>query len=288
MQDSIKQLNRLLEAAADSTRPPLIMGVLNVTPDSFADGGRYNDPDAAIAHGLTMAEAGADIIDVGGESTRPGATPVSPEEELRRILPVIRGLAKRVPALSVDTRHAEVAEAALDAGAIIVNDVSAFQYDPEMPYLLARRKPGAVAMHMRGVPADMAMRTEYRSLIADCASELWNAAIKAVEAGLPMENLWLDPGIGFAKNATQSLSLLADLDVFVRLGRPLVVGVSRKSFIGHILGGKGPAERLFGTAGAVAAAVLKGARVIRVHDVAEMRDVAIVAHAIARAKAGGI
>jgi dihydropteroate synthase len=286
MPDAKRQLDALLEAAADATRPPLVMGVLNVTPDSFADGGRYADPDAAVAHGLTMAEAGADVIDVGGESTRPGAKAVSVKDELDRVIPVIRGLAGRVPAISIDTRRAAVAEAALDAGALIVNDVSAFRHDPEMTHLLGRRRPAAVAMHMRGVPEDMATRTGYRSLVADCATELWASASRAVDAGLPLDHLMLDPGIGFAKDSDQSLALLANLDVFVRLGRPVVVGVSRKSFIGRVLGRPDPSERLFGTAGAVAVAVVRGARVLRVHDVAGMRDVAVVAHAIARAGGG--
>ena len=289
MLERARQIGELLAAAADRARPPLVMGILNVTPDSFADGGRYAAPDSAIAHGRKMAQQGADLIDVGGESTRPGASPVSVRLELDRVIPVVQALAVNggVP-ISIDTRRAEVAEAALAAGAVMVNDVSGFLHDPEMPHLLGRERPLAIAMHMRGGPADMATRTCYSSLIADCVAELWAHARAAIDAGLPVEHLFLDPGIGFAKDSVQNLALMANLDVFARLGRPLVVGASRKSFLGHVTAGHDPSDRLFSTAGAVAVAVLKGARVLRVHDVAEMVDVVRTVHAIMTAGAGGV
>lgn len=281
MSRRVEQTAALLDALRDPVRPPLLMGAVNVTPDSFSDGGRYFEPEAAVARGLQMAAEGADIIDVGGESTRPGAAPVDTDEEMRRVLPVIRELHERtnVP-LSIDTRHAVVARAAIDAGAAIVNDVTAFTYDPEMPDLLGEERPLAIAMHMRGRPADMMTRTAYLSLIADCVSELWAHAGRALDAGLPLEHLLLDPGIGFAKDARQNVELLHHLDAFVALGRPVVVGVSRKSFLGRITGRTDPADRLHATAAAVAMAVARGARVLRVHDVCAMKDVVAVTHAI--------
>lgn len=280
------KVRAIIEAAADPRRPPLIMGVLNVTPDSFYDGGRYADPDAAVARGLEMAAGGADIVDIGGESTRPCSKPVPESVEMARVLPVVRALADRVP-VSIDTRHARVAEAAMDAGAVMVNDVSGFAADPTMPALLGRRKPLAVAMHMRGTPEDMMAHARYGDLLAEVASELRARMETVLAAGLPEAHLFLDPGIGFAKTWRQNLVLLNHLEALAALGRPLVVGVSRKSFIGQVLGLQNPNDRLFGTAGAVALAAARGARVLRVHDVAEMRDVARVAHAIAMAPAEG-
>jgi dihydropteroate synthase len=277
----VAQTAALIAALEDHARPPLLMGVLNVTPDSFADGGRFLDPDAAVARGLEMAAQGADILDVGGESTRPGGAPVDRDEELRRVIPVIRELAARTDLpLSIDTRNAAVAAAAIEAGVAIVNDVTAFTHDPEMPALLGEERPLAIAMHMRGQPADMMTRTAYVSLIADCVSELWAHAGRALDAGLPVDHLLLDPGIGFAKDARQNVELLHRLDAFVALGRPVVVGVSRKSFLGRITGHKDPGDRLMATAAAVALAAARGARVLRVHDVCAMKDVVAVAHAI--------
>ncbi|HOU53697.1 MAG TPA: dihydropteroate synthase [Myxococcota bacterium] len=278
-------VHHLIEAAEDLSRPPLIMGILNVTPDSFSDGGRFLDPDQAVEQGRRMAAAGADLIDVGGESTRPGSTPVSPVEEARRVLPVIQRLAQEVPiALSIDTRRAAVAEAALEAGASVVNDVSGFTFDPDMPALLARRTPIAIAMHMRSTPDRMQSQARYRSLLGEVIEELWQRARKALDAGLPPRHLWIDPGIGFAKTADQNVRLLAHLETLGALGRPLVVGVSRKSFLGALTGIERPDERLFPTVAAVTAAVLGGARVLRVHDVAEVRQAILVAHAILRAR----
>jgi dihydropteroate synthase len=281
-------LRALVEAAEDRARPPLLMGVLNVTPDSFSDGGRFLDPDRAVAHGLAMAAAGADLLDVGGESTRPGSPAVPEAEERARVLPVLKALASRSDvAMSVDTRRASVAAAALEAGAVVVNDVSGFAFDPDMPHLLGTEAPVAIAMHMRGTPGDMQFRTNYGSLVGEVVAELWTNARRALDAGLPLERLWLDPGIGFAKDATQSVALMARLPAFAALGRPLVVGVSRKSFIGRLTGVTEPAERVLGTAAAVACCVLDGARVLRVHDVAAMRQVVQVAWAVARARVEG-
>ncbi|MBP7127495.1 dihydropteroate synthase [Myxococcota bacterium] len=280
-----KNVRPWIEAAEDLSRPPLVMGILNVTPDSFSDGGRFLDPDRAVEQGRRMAAEGADLIDVGGESTRPGSEPVAPEEEARRVLPVIERLAREVPAaLSIDTRRAAVAEAALEAGASVVNDVSGFGFDPAMPALLARKAPIAIAMHMRGTPDHMQSRTGYRSLLAEVIEELWAHARKALDAGLPTRHLWIDPGIGFAKTAAQNVHLLARLEALAALGRPLVVGVSRKSFLGALTGIERPDQRLLPTVAAVTAAVLGGARILRVHDVAETRHAVHVAHAILQAR----
>lgn len=254
-------------------RFPIVMGILNVTSDSFSDGGRFLDPDEAVRHGLEMADAGAGIIDIGGESTRPMAQPVAPDAQKDRILPVIRELVKRVDCpISVDTRSAEVAAAALEAGASIVNDVSGFLFDPQMPVILAKYRPIAIAMHMRGIPENMRDQTDYNAVLWDVSTELMQGAMKAVNAGLPFENIWLDPGIGFAKTAEQSLILLANLRFFKALSRPVVVGPSRKSFLQQTTG-KPVEQRLWGTAAAVSWAVSAGADCVRVHDVKEMCDV---------------
>jgi len=280
-----KTVRQLLDAAEDLARPPLLMGILNVTPDSFSDGGRFLDPDRAVEQGLRLAAEGADLIDVGGESTRPGSHPIPPEEEARRVLPVLERLSREVPVpLSIDTRRAAVAEAALEAGASVVNDVSGFEFDPQMPSLLARKAPVAIAMHMRETPDRMQSRTSYQSLLGEVIEELWRRARKAIDAGLPLRHLWLDPGIGFAKTADQNVHLLARLDLLGALGRPLVVGVSRKSFLGALTGIQAPGERLLPTVAAVTAAVLGGARILRVHDVAATRQAVQVAHALRRAR----
>jgi dihydropteroate synthase len=287
MTDRESRILSLLRAADDATRPPLVMGVVNVTPDSFHDGGRHADPDAAVAWGLALAEAGADIVDIGGESTRPGASEVPARVERDRVLAVVSDLAGRGIAVTIDTRRASVAAAAVEAGAIGVNDVSGFAFDSGMIPLLAAARPLAIAMHMRGNPADMQTRTGYRSVADDVASELRDRVRAARDGGVPTDRLWVDPGIGFAKTAEQCVELLARLDAVVGLGLPVVAGVSRKSFIGKILGRPDPAGRVFGTAAAVALAVDRGARVLRVHDVSEMSDVIRVAHAIRRASRGG-
>lgn len=260
--------------------PPLVMGVLNVTPDSFSDGGRYLDPDAAVRHALEMADEGADIIDIGAESSRPGAQPVSESEELRRLIPVVREVCRRVAVpVSVDTTKAGVARAALDAGAAIVNDISACQADPAMLPVVADAGAGLVLMHMQGTPQTMQRAPHYRSVVDEVREFLRERLQIAVRAGVAAEQILLDPGIGFGKNLEHNLALLARLDALHSLGRPILVGVSRKSFIGEVLG-RGLDDRLMGTAAAVAAAVSRGARVVRVHDVKAMRDVVRMTDAI--------
>lgn len=248
---------------------PRVMGVLNVTPDSFSDGGDYLGPDAAIAAGLTMAAAGADIIDVGGESTRPSAQSTSPDAEQTRILPVISALAAAGVCVSVDTRHAATMAAALDAGAAIVNDVYALGYDPAAAPLVAARGCPVVLMHMRGTPAQMYAQARYGDIAAEVTRELGQRIAAAERAGVARENIVIDPGIGFAKTAEQSAELLRRLPELGSLGRPILVGVSRKSFLGAITGEQNPRQRLPGSLAAGLFALMRGASILRVHDVAE-------------------
>jgi dihydropteroate synthase len=256
----------------------LIMAVLNVTPDSFADGGQHADPLRAVNDALAMEEAGADIIDIGGESTRPGAAPVTAEEELSRVAPVLRGLAGRLRApISIDTYKAAVAEAALDLGASIVNDISALTYDPALPGVVARTRAVVSLMHTRGRSSTMYLEAHYDDVVGEVCAELGERLQRAREAGIPMLRVLVDPGIGFAKRAEHSSTLLARLDGLHALGRPLLVGPSRKSFLQRATGERVPAARDWGTAAAVTAAVLAGAHVVRVHAVAEMVDVVRVA-----------
>jgi dihydropteroate synthase len=257
-----------------------VVGVLNVTPDSFSDAGRFLDPGAAVEHALRMASEGADLVDVGGESTRPGAAPVPEEEELARVIPVLLALARsRFPVpVSIDTSRAAVARAALDAGAALVNDVRALA-DPEMARIVAAAGAPVVLMHMRGTPGDMRERATYRDLVGEVRAELAAAMVRAEAAGVARDRIVLDPGIGFAKTAGQSVEILARLPEFLSLGRPILVGPSRKSFIGALTGAP-PEERLPGTLAAVAAAVLAGATFIRVHDVAASRQAVQVASAL--------
>jgi dihydropteroate synthase len=257
-----------------------VMGVLNVTPDSFSDGGRYVEPSQAVAHGLAAFEAGADIVDVGGESTRPGGGRVGEAEELRRVVPVVRALRERgAGPLSVDTTRAAVARAALEAGADLVNDVSGFGFDAELARLVAESGVPAVLMHLRGDFETMHREQHYRDVAGEILAELSQALSRAQASGVRREQILVDPGIGFAKQAGQSLEALRRLPELAALDRPLLVGPSRKSFIGKVL--DLPAgERLMGTAAAVAACVLGGAHVVRVHDVAPMVQVARVCDAI--------
>ena len=262
-----------------------MVGVLNVTPDSFSDGGRFLDPDAAVEQALRLASEGADLVDVGGESTRPGAPEVPEEEELRRVIPVLSRLqASRFPVpVSIDTSKAGVARAALDAGAVLVNDVRALA-NPAMARVVAEAGAPVVLMHMRGTPRDMRERARYADLLSEVRGELRAAMDRAVKAGVQEDRIILDPGIGFAKTAEQSVEVLARLPELLSLDRPLLVGPSRKSFIGSITGA--PAEeRLAGTLAAVTAAVLGGATFLRVHDVAASRQAARVAAAL-RASGG--
>jgi dihydropteroate synthase len=259
----------------------LVMGILNITPDSFADGGERFDPEVAIQDGIRMAAQGADILDIGGESTRPGAAPLDAHEERRRIEPVLEGLRGRVDVpVSIDTYKADVATRALDLGATIVNDISALTYDPALAPVIARRRAAVVLMHNRGRSSDMYQFAEYRDVGAEVAAELEEAMRRAESAGIPQERIILDPGLGFAKRARHSLDLLADLSVLSALGRPILAGPSKKSFLTAALGNVPPDRRVWGTAAAVAAAVLRGAHIVRVHDVAEMVQVVKVADMI--------
>jgi dihydropteroate synthase len=258
---------------------PKLMGVVNVTPDSFSDGGLYLDAGAAIAHGLELAAAGARILDVGGESTRPGAEPVDQEEELRRVVPVIQGLVAAGSRISIDTSKAAVAAAALEAGAEIVNDVTALRGDPEMASLCAERGATVVLMHMLGEPRTMQDDPRYEDVVTDVKTFLAERLEVAVAAGIAEERVWLDPGVGFGKTAAHNMELLRRLGELRELGRPLVVGTSRKSFIGKVDGS--PADqRLGGTIASSVLAAAEGADVLRVHDVAEMRQALAVAAAI--------
>lgn len=257
-----------------------IMGVLNVTPDSFSDGGRYVDPDAAVAHALSMVEQGADVLDIGAESSQPGAVPIDEEEERRRLISVVRAVCRRttVP-VSVDTTKASIAQEALDVGAALINDISALRFDARMGDVVAKSGAGLILMHMQGTPQTMQRAAEYTDVVEEVRQFLKARLEAAREAGIQAERILLDPGIGFGKNCQHNVVLLDRLDAFHTLGRPLVIGVSRKAFIGKILG-RPVGERLMGTAGAVAVAVMKGARMVRVHDVAPIRDVVKMVEAI--------
>ena len=258
----------------------LIMGVLNVTPDSFSDGGRYHGVEAAVARAEAIEAEGADLLDIGGESSRPGARPVSLEEELARVLPVVSALAGRVRIpISVDTTKAEVAARALDAGAAVVNDISALRGDPGMADVVARSRAGLILMHMQETPATMQDRPAYAAVVEEVVDFLHARVDAAVAAGIDRERIAVDPGLGFGKTGEQSLALMGGLSVFRALGRPIVIGPSRKSFVGAVL--ERPVhEREWGTAAAVTAGVLAGAHVVRVHSVAQMKDVVRMAQAI--------
>ena len=266
----------------------LVMGVLNITPDSFSDGGQFLDPARAVDEALAMEAGGADLVDVGGESTRPGAAEISAREERRRVVPVIEGLARqlRVP-ISADTWKAEVAEAALDAGAALVNDISGLRFDPALAKVVARRRVPIVLMHTRGRPRDMAERARYVSVVDEVARELGDSLARACEAGVPAGAVILDPGIGFAKQAGHSLEVLVALDAppMAALGRPWLVGPSRKSFLQAAIGECAPHDRDWATAAAVTACVFLGAHIVRVHRVREMVQVVRVADMI-RAQRG--
>jgi dihydropteroate synthase len=259
---------------------PLIMGILNITPDSFSDGSSYLDPKQALDRALQMIEEGADIIDIGGESTRPGAAAVDAEEEIRRILPVVSELSGEIACpVSVDTRKSRVAKAVIAAGAEIINDVSGLTFDPLLAPLVAASKVGVVLMHTRGTPANMQQDTCYDDLIGEICDNLRSLRDSAVIQGISRECIAIDPGIGFAKTMAGNLEILRRMREFTSLGQPLLIGSSRKSFIGTTLG-RETADRLYGTAATVATAVTNGAGIIRVHDVRAMRDVADMAHAI--------
>jgi dihydropteroate synthase len=257
-----------------------LMGVVNVTPDSFFAGSRRLDPDQALAFALKLVEEGADIVDIGGESTRPGASPVEVDEESRRVVPLVARLRPLTRVLiSVDTRKAAVAERALDAGADMINDISALGADPRMAEIVARAKAGLVLMHMKGTPSTMQVAPSYRDVVAEVKEYLGRAIAKAESSGVASDSILVDPGIGFGKTLEHNLTLLHHLSSLSDLSKPILVGTSRKSFLGRILSGA-PEERLLGTAASVACAVVLGASVVRVHDVREMRQVVAVADAI--------
>lgn len=266
---------------------PLLMGILNVTPDSFSDGGLHLDARSAVARARQLVTEGAAMIDVGGESTRPGAKEVAASEEKARVVPIIRMLKSELAVpVSVDTRKASVARAALEAGADVVNDVSALG-DPEMGAVVASSGAGLVLMHMRGTPATMQRDPRYRDVAAEVREELGWALERARAAGIEEGRVVVDPGIGFAKNQHHNLRLLADLRSLRALGRPILLGVSRKGFIGTLLDGAEPARRAVGTAGACVVGLLGGARIFRVHDVGVVREALVVAEAIRGAATTG-
>jgi dihydropteroate synthase len=266
-----------------------LMGVLNVTPDSSSDGGLHGSPDAAVARGLELAQAGADVLDIGGESTRPGATAISSDEEVARVLPVIERLRARVEVpLSIDTSKSAVARAALAAGATLVNDVTAFGQDPELASVTAAAGAAVCLMHMRGTPRTMQSDPRYDDVVAEILEHLSHAIDRAEAGGIPRARVLIDPGIGFGKTAAHNLFLLRHLRELRLLGCPVLVGTSRKSFVGALIGQKAPDQRLFGTLGSVAAvAASAGADLVRVHDVGEARDALAVVDAISRANDGG-
>jgi len=256
------------------------MGIINVTPDSFSDGGRYFDTERAIARGLELAADGADILDVGGESTRPGSLPVPEAEELRRVVPVVGALRKRTTCLlSIDTTKAAVARAALDAGADIVNDTSAFRFDPAMPGEVARSGAGVILMHMQGTPLTMQRSPRYGDLLDEVRAFLGERIRVAEAAGIPRERVVVDPGIGFGKTFEDNLVLLRRQEFFHELGRPLLLGFSRKAFLGRLLG-LPPEERLEGTIAAAVLSVERGAHILRVHDVGPVARAVRAAEAI--------
>lgn len=298
-------LARALDAALAAAAPPeptvlggrtfrwgertLVMGVVNVTPDSFSDGGRHLEREAAVRHAHALVEAGADLLDIGGESTRPGAGEVPAQVELERVLPVIETLRATtdVP-LSVDTRKAEVAREALRAGAVLVNDVSGLGHDPALAGVVAEAGAVLALMHIQGTPETMQTDPRYDDLVAEVIEGLAGSIDQAVAAGVARERLWVDPGIGFGKTVGHNLFLLRHLAELRVLGAPVLVGTSRKRFLGALAGGRPPERRVAGTLASIAAvAVLHGADVVRVHDVGEAKDALAVADAIARARDGG-
>jgi dihydropteroate synthase len=257
----------------------IIVGVLNVTPDSFSDGGKNMDPEGAVDRALEMQQEGAGIIEVGGESTRPGARRISASEELARVLPVLRGLAGRLDVpVAIDTYKGDVAAAAVAAGASIINDVSALRFDPGLADVAARDGAALVLMHMRGEPGTMQKLPPSPDILWEIESDLEAAIRLAQTRGVERERIIIDPGIGFGKTLDQNLAILNHLDRFNSLGRPLMIGTSRKSFIGKLTGGS-ESERVFGTAASVAIAILRGAHLVRVHDVKEMVEVARITDA---------
>ena len=285
--DRGQKINLLPIAVRDRTfkwgERTYLMGILNVTPDSFSDGGLFHHPESAIAQARYLVKAGADILDIGGESTRPGAAEISPEEELNRVVPVIEAIRRELSVpISVDTKKAAIAYASVKAGADIVNDISGATFDSQMLPTVAELGVPIVLMHMRGTPKTMQTMTDYQDLIGEIYQFLQARVEAAIASGIEKSRIILDPGIGFAKTFDQNLEILRRLSEFSSLGCPILIGVSRKSFIGRILNQTDPQGRVWGTAGACAGAIASGADILRVHDLPEMRDVSLVADAIFR------
>jgi len=265
----------------DLSQKTQIMGILNVTKDSFADGGLYFDKASAIERGISMVEEGAHIIDIGGESTRPGSEPVNEEEELRRTIPVIEVLAKKISVpISIDTYKSSVAKRAIEAGASMVNDISGLRFDPNMPEVITHYRVPVVIMHIKGTPKDMQRNPFYTALIPEIIGYLEEGIRMAVRAGVSEDMIIVDPGIGFGKTYEHNLEIIKNLHEFTLLRKPILIGVSRKAFIGRILGDLPVTERLEGTAAAVAISIINGANIVRVHDVKEMARAARVADAV--------
>jgi len=267
----------------DFSRKTYVMGILNVTPDSFSDGGLFLNGSSAVERALRMEAEGADIIDIGGESTRPGSEPVSLDEELQRTIPVIEALSGRLSIpISIDTYKSEVARRAIEAGAAMVNDISGLRFDPEMAPVLSQYDIALVLMHIKGTPRNMQENPVYSDLFSEITDYLREGIETATESGIAEERIVIDPGIGFGKTLEHNLRIINNLDRLSPLGRPVLVGASRKSFIGKVLNNAPVSERLEGTAAAVAVSVMKGAGIVRVHDVKEMVRVVRVADAIRR------
>ena len=265
-----RRLMKLGSKELDLGEKPLVMGVVNMTPDSFYDGGRYNDPQKALGRIASLIEDGADIIDIGGESTRPGSSGVSAEEELDRVIPVIEAASAEFDTvISVDTTKAAVAGEALGRGASMVNDISGLSFEPQVARKVSEKGAAIVLTHTSSRPSDMQEKTQYNSLVPDIADFLLNSAETAMAAGVPRDRIIIDPGIGFGKTTPQNLEIIRRLEEFCRLGFPVCLGTSRKSFIGEILGGAPAGQRLIGSVCSVIISMLKGVSIVRVHDVLE-------------------
>ena len=270
-----KKLFKFKNSSIELGNRTLIMGILNVTPDSFSDGNKYISVNTAVERAFQMLEEGADIIDIGGESTRPGAPPVSLNEEINRVIPVIKKIkdSKSECIISVDTTKHELAEEAVLSGADIINDISGLQFDPLIAEVAAKYKAGLILMHTKGSPGNMMQKNQYENLIKEVKDFLFSAAKKAEQDGLPKENIMLDPGIGFAKNHLQNIEIINNIKAFQDLKYPLLTGPSRKSFIGEILKQPDPTKRIFGTAAVISWLVFQGVECVRVHDVIQMKEV---------------
>ncbi len=279
-----KQVLEWTGGRLDFSNGALLMGILNVTPDSFSDGGKFFDTDKAITHGIKMAEDGAAIIDVGAESSRPGSEPVSADEQIKRAVPVIEALSKKITIpISIDAYNFEVARTALDAGASMINDITALS-DERMANLAAEKKVPVVLMHMRGNPKIMQANPVYEDVVNDVLQYLLEHAEKAEKFGIPSERIFIDPGIGFGKTFEHNLLLLKNIDKFVASGYRVLVGTSRKAFIGKITGKENPSDRIFGTAATVALCAAAGVSILRVHDVSQMNEVVKVLSSINKTK----